>query len=146
MHPRGAKTFTEKVLDILTNPCYYEKCTYCNDERLIVDLKHLGAEPPHEQNHYRGNHPGDSKAVQTELGNVGEQHRETHYHKSRLDIELRTHRRLKPAGSAYGIGNQHAHNQCPEGPLQITVESEFGAYKTHHNRQEKYPDERRDEL
>ena len=79
------------------------RCCERHDERLVVKLEHLGAEPPHEDDDDRGDDPGDAEAVEAELGDVAEQHRETHDHEADLDVELSTDGRLEPLGDTDGV-------------------------------------------
>ena len=58
-----------------------------------------------------------------------------------LDVELGADGGLQPLGHAHGIGDQQAHDERPEGPLQIAVQGEFGADEAHEDGQDEQDEE-----
>ena len=94
---------------------------------MLFNLEDLGTEPPNEENDYRGDNPCDSKAIEAEFGDIREEDRETHYYETGLDIEFCPDCGAEPVGHTDGVGNEKTDNECAESPLEIAVESVFGA-------------------
>ena len=115
-------------------------------ERFILEFQHLGAEPPHEDDDDRGDDPGNAEAVETELGDVAEQDRETHDDETDLDVELGADGGLEPVGDTDGVRYQQTDDKSPESPLEIAVEGELRADETDDNGQEEQHQECRNVL